>query len=299
MGNPAAFSSRICAEYTMQKITIIACFLLVILFIAPGNASPGAFHPEISPGRVGQGDVFLVRITNVKSGRQPSAVMDGQELHLAGCGEGCYVALGAADIQMRPGPHYVKVRVGTQKKSLRLIVKKVRFPVLNVTLPEDQVILSPENFKRAEKERKRLQEIFRTVSARMWEGSFRKPLESEYSTPFGVRRNMNGKWVSIHRGVDMKGKTGEEIKASNRGKVVLNEDLFFGGRTIILDHGQGVFTIYMHLSEALVKPEDMVSKGAVIGLVGSSGRATGPHLHFGVKVMDLSVNPVSLIKLKL
>ena len=110
---------------------------------------------------------------------------------------------------------------------------------------------------------------------------------------------MNGKWVSIHRGVDMKGKTGEEIKASNRGKVVLNEDLFFGGRTIILDHGQGVFTIYMHLSEALVKPEDMVSKGAVIGLVGSSGRATGPHLHFGVKVMDLSVNPVSLIKLKL
>jgi murein DD-endopeptidase MepM/ murein hydrolase activator NlpD len=79
----------------------------------------------------------------------------------------------------------------------------------------------------------------------------------------------------------------------------LAEELFFGGNTVILDHGQGIYTIYMHLSKFNVSPGDTVSKGDVIGLVGSTGRATGPHLHFGAKVTGINVNPASLINLKL
>jgi len=99
--------------------------------------------------------------------------------------------------------------------------------------------------------------------------------------------------------VDIRGKEGDRVAASNRGRVVLAEELFFGGNTVILDHGQGIFTIYMHLSSFNVKPDDLVSTGDVIGSVGSSGRSSGPHLHFGVKVLGISVNPVSFAKLRL
>jgi murein DD-endopeptidase MepM/ murein hydrolase activator NlpD len=97
----------------------------------------------------------------------------------------------------------------------------------------------------------------------------------------------------------MKGLEGDKVKASNSGRVVIAEELFFGGKTIVLDHGQGIYTIYMHLLRMDVNAGDVVSKGEVIGFVGSSGRATGPHLHFGAKVLNMSVNPVSLWKLHL
>jgi murein DD-endopeptidase MepM/ murein hydrolase activator NlpD len=133
----------------------------------------------------------------------------------------------------------------------------------------------------------------------MWEGKFIAPLENEISTVFGTKRVMNEKWTSVHRGMDIRGKEGEQVRASNSGKVVLSEELFYGGNTLVLDHGQGIFSVYMHLSGFNVKSGDIVSKGDAIGLVGSSGRSTGPHLHFGVKVVGINVNPVSLMKLEL
>jgi len=110
---------------------------------------------------------------------------------------------------------------------------------------------------------------------------------------------MNKTWTSIHRGIDIKGLEGDEVKASNNGRVVLAQELFFGGNTIILDHGQGIHTVYMHLSQLHVDCGDAVSKGDVIGLLGSTGRSTGPHLHFGVKISNISVNPLSVLKLGL
>ncbi len=123
------------------------------------------------------------------------------------------------------------------------------------------------------------------------------PLENETSTLFGTKRILNKKRVSVRKGLDIKGE--EEVKASNSGRVVLAEELFFGGNTIILDHGQGIYTIYMHLAEFNITPEDIISKGDVIGFEGSSGRSTGPHLHFGVKVLNINTNPISLVKLNL
>jgi len=150
-----------------------------------------------------------------------------------------------------------------------------------------------------EKENKKLKDIRQNVSERMWEGKFMPPLENEISTVFGTKRVMNEKWTSVHRGMDIRGKEGEQVRASNSGKVVLSEELFYGGNTLVLDHGRGIFSIYMHLSGFNVKSGDIVSKGDAIGLVGSSGRSTGPHLHFGVKVAGINVNPVSLMKLEL
>jgi murein DD-endopeptidase MepM/ murein hydrolase activator NlpD len=125
------------------------------------------------------------------------------------------------------------------------------------------------------------------------------PLENDISLRFGTKRIMNRKMISVHRGVDIRGKKGEQIRASNNGRIVLAGELFLGGNTIIIDHGQGIYSIYMHLSKFNSDVNDSVSRGDVIGHVGSTGRSTGPHLHFGIKVNTISVNPFSLIRLPL
>jgi murein DD-endopeptidase MepM/ murein hydrolase activator NlpD len=178
-------------------------------------------------------------------------------------------------------------------------VVKDKFETINLTLPEEKVSPSPENIVRIEKEADLLNSIWQIYSERLWKGDFLLPLQNPLSTPFGTKRIINVETVSIHKGLDMKGEEGEEIKASNTGRVVLADELFFGGNTIILDHGQGIFTIYMHMSGFIVSPGDLVSKNDTIGFVGSTGRSTGPHLHFGVKVAGINANPVSLTDLKL
>lgn len=235
----------------------------------------------------------------MRTSQAPSASFEKNELSFSSCGDGCYIAIGAVEIKSKPGPHLVRLKLGKKQRNITLSVKEVKFPALKLTLPADRVILSPEDLDRTKREDVRLGEIFQAVSAKLWGGGFIRPLENELSTVFGTKRIMNGEWVSIHKGVDIKGKEGAMVKASNKGRVVLAEALFFGGNTVIVDHGQGIYTIYMHLSKMKVSPGDIVSKGESVGLVGSSGRATGPHLHFGAKVMNTSVNPVSLTELKL
>lgn len=258
-----------------------------------------AFHAKVSPGKINPGDVFLIKVSGIKTSGVPHASLNGKEFSFSGCGRASFVAIGAADIETTPGVHTIKLGVGKKKRKLKLRVRKARFPERELTLPEDKVFLKPDDLDRVKKENERLEDIFETISKRRWEGEFISPLNNAIATAFGTKRIMNGKWISVHRGVDIKGDAGEEVMASNDGRVVLEEELFFGGNTIILDHGQGIYTVYMHLSEFNVNSGDIISKGDIIGSVGSSGRATGPHLHFGVKVQDMSVNPVSLFKLKL
>ncbi len=125
------------------------------------------------------------------------------------------------------------------------------------------------------------------------------PLENEFSTAFGVKRIMNNVKESVHTGVDIRGKSGEPVRASNFGRVVLAGELFYGGNTVVLDHGQAIYSVYMHMSELRVAEGDLARKGEVLGLVGATGRATGPHLHYTVKVGPTSVNPVSITRLPL
>jgi hypothetical protein len=283
----------------MKKHNFLLFFLLPIFLLTPVYAYAKKLHVQIVPKKIRQGDVFVIKVTNAKTEQVPTALLATTELYFNNCGEGCYIALGAIELGSKPGPHIIKLEVGKKRKSLRLSVIKGKFPKLKITLPDDKVVLSPEDLDRTKRENERLEKIFQTMSDKLWEGCFVRPLKNELSTTFGTERVMNGKWVSIHKGVDIKGKEGEEVKASNNGRAVLAEGLFFGGNTIVLDHGQGIYTIYMHLSKMKVNPGDTVLKGEVIGLVGSSGRSTGPHLHFGAKVMNIPVNPVSLTDLKL
>ena len=130
-----------------------------------------------------------------------------------------------------------------------------------------------------------------------WTAPFLRPRASEVSSGFGTGRTFNGQVTSRHLGVDFRGAAGAPIRAANRGVVVLVDTFFLGGRVVYLDHGGGVTTGYLHLSKALVAPGDTVRRGQTIGLVGATGRVTGPHLHWTARYGALTVNPLDLLKL--
>jgi len=277
-----------------------SCFLLPALFLfALPFSQAEAFQARILPSRIHQGDAFMIKVSGLKGTAEPSAVLEGKQVLFSGCGKGCFVAIAAIDLQSEPGIYRIPLKVGRRKTALRLRVLKGRFETIHLTLPEEKVSPSPEDLERIRREADLLNSLWEVQSERLWEGSFVLPLQNPLSTPFGTMRIINGEMVSIHRGLDMKGLEGEEIRASNRGTVVLTDELFFGGNTVILDHGQGIFTVYMHLSRFNVSPGDLVAKNDVIGYVGSSGRSSGPHLHFGVKVKGVNASPVSIAGLKL
>jgi hypothetical protein len=276
--------------------TVIAALLFIL---SPVDAEAKSLRIDISPKIIRQGDAFIIKLSGIKNSDMPTATVAKNSIHFSLCGEGCFVGLGAISLDARTGTYPVKVKAGKKRKNLTLTVRKAAFQKITMTLPEDKVIVSPGDMEIIKEENNRLKSLFLSVSGRLWDGAFLIPIDNAISTFFGTKRIMNKTWTSIHRGVDIKGLEGEEVRASNNGRVVLAQELFFGGNTIILDHGQGIHTVYMHLSKFRVDCGASVSKGDVIGLIGSTGRSTGPHLHFGVKISNISVNPLSVLKLGL
>jgi murein DD-endopeptidase MepM/ murein hydrolase activator NlpD len=279
-----------------RALSVIAALFVIF---SGDDAFARSFRVEISPKVIRQGDAFLVRVTGRNSPAVPTATVTAKKIQFSKCGEGCFIGIGAVGIDVKTGDYPVRVAAGKTTKTIRLTVKKASVQTLALSLPEGKVTLSPADLEIVKEENIMLESRFLTVSERQWKGVFRIPTDNEISTAFGTKRIMNKTWTSIHRGVDIRGSEGDEVRASNNGTVVLARELFFGGNTIILDHGQGIYTLYMHLSQMNVRPGDPVAKGDIIGLLGSTGRATGPHLHFGVKVSNVSVNPLSLLKLDL
>jgi murein DD-endopeptidase MepM/ murein hydrolase activator NlpD len=165
-----------------------------------------------------------------------------------------------------------------------------------LTVPRRYVELSRKDQARAAREAARLAAVFRKVTTpHLWQGAFAVPIEGvEPSSSFGRRRVLNGRPRSPHTGVDFGSPVGTPIHAMQRGRVVLDEDLFFSGRTVVLDHGLGLFSLYGHLSESRVAAGRMVEAGEVIGLVGATGRVTAPHLHWAVRLGDARVNGLDL-----
>lgn len=272
-------------------------YLIPTLCVFLGYSHADAFQATLLPSQINPGDAFLLKVSKAREPEIPAAFLDGKEIPFNRCGEDCFIAIGAVALETKPGRHTIHLHIREKSMRLSLVVKRMRFPTLFLTLPKEKVFLGPDDLERAEREEERLRLLWMTMTERLWEGTFLFPLEHSVSTAFGTKRTMNRKVTSTHTGVDIRGKEGDEVKASNKGRVVLAEELFFGGNTVILDHGQGIFTMYMHLSSFSVKSEDIVSKGDIIGYVGSSGRSSGPHLHFGVKLLGISVNPVSFVKL--
>jgi murein DD-endopeptidase MepM/ murein hydrolase activator NlpD len=136
------------------------------------------------------------------------------------------------------------------------------------------------------------------LSPRRWTEPFVRPRPSEISSGFGTGRTFNGTVTSRHLGVDFRGEVGAPVEAANAGVVALVDQFYLGGRVVYIDHGGGLVTAYLHLSEVLVAPGDTVARGQQIGLVGATGRVTGPHLHWAARYGATTVNPLDLVGLE-
>ncbi len=178
-------------------------------------------------------------------------------------------------------------------------IKKRMYPVSKITVKERK--MTKELIERIKNENKILRKKLSQYTGKKFsEKSFLKPVKILYvSTPFGAKRIINGKKRSVHWGVDFKAPEGTEVFASLSGKVVLARELFYTGKTVVIDHGMGLHTLYAHLSKITVKEGQNVKGGQVIGKVGSTGRSTGPHLHFGIYLGGIRVDPFLAFRLKL
>jgi murein DD-endopeptidase MepM/ murein hydrolase activator NlpD len=208
------------------------------------------------------------------------------------------------DLEKSPGTYKLSaaVQLANAKRTtctVNIPVRKGRFATENLHVEKQFVEPDPEQIKRANAERQRLREIFATTSpGKLWQGSFRVPLDGvSAGGNFGKRRVLNGQPGSPHGGVDFPATTGTPVHAPQRGRVVLAEELFFSGNTVVLDHGLGIYTFYGHLSEITAKVGDELDAGAVLGKVGATGRVTGPHLHWGLTIEGARVNPLQIVKL--
>lgn len=151
--------------------------------------------------------------------------------------------------------------------------------------------------ERIRREQKFLNKIYASSSSRRYfEDSFQKPLNSFITSYYGAQRVFNNKKQTQHLGVDFRAPIGEAIYSANSGRVVVARSLYYTGKTVTLDHGLGIFTIYGHLSKLYVSEGDYVPKYEVIGEAGMTGRTTGPHLHWGIKVNGHFVDGLSLVK---
>lgn len=258
---------------------------------------------ESFPKVAKQGDVCLVRASGSAPLKSIHGEFRGERFPMAFSSEtGIYEGLIGIDLSTSPATYEIKViatdgdnRVYSSALSLR--VEKVDFGTQALSLPSYMVDLDAKTLERVNQEARKLEALFQTSrDERLWEGGFIRPVEGEISTGFGLTRVINGQQRSQHAGVDLRAEKGTSVLASNHGVVVLVDELFFSGTSVILDHGWGLYSMYFHLSEALVKEGNRVRAGALLGRVGSTGRSTGPHLHWGIRISGARVDPFALLK---
>jgi hypothetical protein len=217
-------------------------------------------------------------------------------------GSGVYVGLAAIPLGATPGTESLSVawiedgRPHSHSVSFRIAAGVYGEERLRVD--PRHVRPSPSDLERIRREQEKLKRVYASGSpARLWDSGFGLPVPGEVNGPFGTRRVFNGELRSQHSGVDFRAQTGDPVHVSGAGVVRLAEELFYSGNAVIVDHGAGVFTSYSHLSRIQVSVGQRVERGQFIGLIGATGRATGPHLHWGVKVNSVNVNPLSFLKL--
>jgi len=216
-----------------------------------------------------------------------------------------WISLIGVDLDVKPGEYKVDVSFKfndghVEKRDEVIAVQPTEYPTTQLTVEEKYVELNPKDLARANREAKEINTIYAsTLNEMLWTAPFTVPIPGETSgRNFGHRRVFNGEPRAPHNGADLRAAMGTPIHSSNRGRVVLAKNLFFTGNTVIVDHGLGVILLYAHLSRIDVKVGQMVEKGQLLGLSGATGRVTGPHLHWGLRIQGARVDPFALVQMK-
>ena len=285
----------------------LALTLCLGLAVAGPLAAEAASGVSVTwhPGRPRVGDVGWVHV----KGGSPHATVEGSVagrplvFFLYGGGHAAMVGI---DLETKAGTHHwsvavVEPRLAPRVLQGRLTIGPREFREQRLTLPATMVDLDPATTERALAEGEALRTVYRTITPeRLWRGGFTRPVAgTEPGTGFGARRIINGKPRAPHAGIDYAAPWGTPVVAANAGRVALVGEFFFPGRLVVVDHGLGLYTLYFHLESVLVTQGEPVERGQTLGTVGATGRATGPHLHFGAQLGPARVDPAVLLNVRI
>jgi len=294
-------------------IAILLTPLAMVLAASPHVFATAAMEPNdisqvatLSSADVANGQVTVLEINLRKLGptaanpkarfRQNAIALFQHPLKPAGI----YCGLIAIPLSATPEKSVTELEWtdsrGHQTASIPLRILDGKYKKENLKVDSRHVTPNKKNLQRIKREKKEIRRIYSSSSdTRRWFGSFKRPLASNTTSPYGTQRLFNGQHGSYHRGIDFRASVGTPVNASNSGIVRLAKNLFYSGNIVIVDHGMGVFTNYAHLSKIQVVAGQVIAKGHQIGLSGASGRVSGPHLHWAVKVNGVYVDPLQFL----
>lgn len=263
---------------------------------------------EVTPERAVEGHLLAVRVRTPRVGRAPLDVtgrLGGDaRVRFGRLPDGSWFGLAPLPVG-ESGARELIVRMalggGDTASTARVVrVRGHRFPSTRLSVEPRYSSPPPEVRERIEREREMIDEALSSTTDRwLWDGRFTWPRPHRVTSPFGQRRVFNGELRSRHWGLDLAGRRGDPVRAAARGRVVLAHHLYYAGNTVFLDHGHGVVTGYSHLSRVDVRAGDTVASGEVVGRVGATGRVTGPHLHWTLRVDGVPLDASSLSRLEL
>jgi murein DD-endopeptidase MepM/ murein hydrolase activator NlpD len=266
----------------------------------PLAAAPPRREVHLYPTSPRQGETLFAMVRPGPAARSVRCTWDGRAIPTTPDGDTFLATIGVR-IEERPGAHSLKFKYidenDTERMETRSItVRRTAWPVRHLTMSRSTERLYTFPGSRAEDAAVRA--ATRTFSDEvLWQGPFLVPTQGRRSTPFGVKRIRNRRSTYYHRGLDIAAETGTPVVAANAGRVVLATDFKKYGNTVVLDHGLGVTTLYIHMSALNVQAGDLVQRGQRIGAVGAEGVATGPHLHWSLYVHGNTVSPLFWTKL--
>ncbi len=286
----------------MTSVRILATAVLLTLASAPRVLADPLLTVAVTARSIRPGELVLLTLTS-------NEVLDNVNVsvfdrHVAGfdIGDGQWRAMVGVDLDQRPGKYTAVVdaaRGGVVfHVSQELGVERRSFPTRTLRVAPDFVNPPPALLKRIQEEQTFTRTVYSESAAeRLWTERFVRPVPQAADSRFGTRSVFNGERRSPHAGTDFLSPAGTPVKAPNAGRIVAARDLFFTGNTVIVDHGLGVFSMMAHLSRIDVREGQSVTPGQILGLVGATGRVTGPHLHWALSVSGARVDPLSLLQL--
>jgi murein DD-endopeptidase MepM/ murein hydrolase activator NlpD len=278
---------------------------LLVAAVVPGTCPAPRLDVSVSLVAAKQGAIVVVTLGSDVPLASASAKFEGHpSVFERGASPKTFRGLVGVDFESKTGPATLAIETeglcgDRHAASRRIDVRSGKFSVETLTVAPDYVEPPASQLDRIREDREKVARVWESGdSERRWSGPFRLPVDAPVrEKSFGSRRVLNGESRSAHSGLDLAAHAGQDVDAPAPARVALAEDLYFSGGTVILDHGGGLFTSYFHLSRIDVKVGDVVSGGDRIGLVGATGRATGPHLHWSARLDGARINPLGLLQL--
>ena len=289
----------------------ISCIILLLGFTSCSTVSPqkkeftSLEHFTIIEDTIFNGTVKKVSFQYPFKTIEAKLYCKDVEMVMGASKNGLKTVYVSSDRHMTAGEITCEYRFLVDKQEQKLIVskykvKKANYPLRKLKVPKKYAKLGDKNLKRWKKESAHMRTVYSNVirDRQLFDSPFRKPLKSKITAVYGSKRLFNDMKHSWHSGIDFRARPGTKIPSSNRGKVILARHHFFTGKTVIVDHGMGIQTMYCHLSKFKVSEGDIVPQGEIVGLSGNTGRSSGPHLHWGVRVNENWINGFTLLDIK-